>query len=237
MSARDQSLFVATMSYHLGHSLYQRCARLRSLCRRGHPAVRVRRARTAPAFRARGARAVHARTRSRYRAWVDPANAFYQRSLGADLFVAPGWRLDGPAGTRWYANGVPDLAMRAALRSGFGNRARWTASSCGANSCLRRSIRRREPQRGRARHRAAAPVAGSVRNVADASRRRCRSHRARPNWSRACRDGATGSGTTRRRRAPRSDRNRGVSEPLCAPRIATDARADSGAHCNVRLLK
>jgi ABC-type nitrate/sulfonate/bicarbonate transport system substrate-binding protein len=50
---------------------------------------------------------------------VGVANALYQRSQGADLFIVGGWRLEGPAGTRWYARPGTELTALRGTKAGI----------------------------------------------------------------------------------------------------------------------
>lgn len=108
MSTLDQPLLVATMGYHVGHTVSVHVAREQGFFREeslgdfefdGRGLL--------PRLFEREALAL-----SMYERGVDlalgagPATAFYQRLKGEDLYIVGGWRLDGPAGTRWYGTGA-----------------------------------------------------------------------------------------------------------------------------------
>lgn len=111
MSTHDQPLFIATMGYHVGHTISVHVANEQHYFQeegldafdfdgRGLLPRRFEREALALTMQERG---------------VDIAlgagvgTAFYQRSIGADLYVVGGWRLDGPAGSRWYSRTVTEL--------------------------------------------------------------------------------------------------------------------------------
>jgi ABC-type nitrate/sulfonate/bicarbonate transport system substrate-binding protein len=111
VSTRDQSLFIATMGYHVGHMISVQVAReQRYYHEEGLEAFEFDGRGLLPRRFEREALALTMKERG-----VDIAlgagvgTAFYQRSVGADLYIVGGWRLDGPAGSRWYSRTVTDL--------------------------------------------------------------------------------------------------------------------------------
>ena len=112
MSARDQTLLIATMGYHVGHTASINVGRDQGYFREeGIPDFEFDGRGLLPRVYEREVLALSMQERG-----VDVAlgvglgSAFYQRSLGADLYIVGGWRLDGPAGTRWYTRSIKDLA-------------------------------------------------------------------------------------------------------------------------------
>lgn len=140
MSALDQSLFVATVNYHVGHAISIRAAEDRGFFReegltdylfdgRGMLPMPFEREALGLTMEQRGVDVAVA---------VTAAAALYQRALGADLFIVGGWRLDGPAGTRWYsATPMRDLGALRGKRIGVRERAALDALFLGRE--LRRS--------------------------------------------------------------------------------------------------
>lgn len=107
MSTLDQPMLVATMGYHVGHTVSVYVAQEQGFFRdeglanfefdgRGLLPRPFEREALALSMYERGVDLALG---------ADPATVFYQRLKGADLYVVGGWRLDGPAGTRWYGTG------------------------------------------------------------------------------------------------------------------------------------
>lgn len=118
MSGVDQPLFLATVNYHVGHTLSIRIAEEQDFFRqegftnylfdgRGMVPGPFERDVLALIMEERGVDVALG---------VGIAAALHQRAASADLFIVAGWRLDGPAGTRWYgATPFTDLhALRGA---------------------------------------------------------------------------------------------------------------------------
>jgi ABC-type nitrate/sulfonate/bicarbonate transport system substrate-binding protein len=109
VSAREQELLIATVNYHVGHTISIRVAEQEGYFREeGLERYAYESAGLVPAPFERDALGL-----AMVEHGVDIAAAvkvsavLYQRSLGADLYIVGGWRIDGPAGTKWY--GRPDL--------------------------------------------------------------------------------------------------------------------------------
>jgi ABC-type nitrate/sulfonate/bicarbonate transport system substrate-binding protein len=116
VSSLDQPLLLATVNYHVGHTMSIRVAEERGFFREEGFSDYVFADRgMLPGPFERDALAL-----SMDEHGVDVAlgagiaAALHQRAAGADLFIVAGWRLDGPAGTRWY--GVPPFNAVGALR-------------------------------------------------------------------------------------------------------------------------
>jgi ABC-type nitrate/sulfonate/bicarbonate transport system substrate-binding protein len=116
VSGIDQPLFLATVNYHVGHTMSIRVAEEQGFFREeGFTDYLFDGLGMLPGPFERDALALSMEERG-----VDVAlgagitAALQQRVAGADLFIAGGWRLDGPAGTRWY--GVPPFSRVPGLR-------------------------------------------------------------------------------------------------------------------------
>jgi ABC-type nitrate/sulfonate/bicarbonate transport system substrate-binding protein len=116
VSGVDQPLLLATVNYHIGHTLSIRIAEEQRLFREEGFTDYVFDGRgLLPGPFERDALALMMEERGVDLALgVGIAAALHQRAAGADLFIAAGWRLDGPAGTRWY--GAPPFTSLHALR-------------------------------------------------------------------------------------------------------------------------
>lgn len=102
MSALDQSLLIATVNYHVGHTMTIRVAEEKGYFReeglkehvfdsRGLMPVPLEREGLALAMEERGVDIA---------AGASLGAALYARAAGADVFIVGGWRYDGPAGCR-----------------------------------------------------------------------------------------------------------------------------------------
>jgi ABC-type nitrate/sulfonate/bicarbonate transport system substrate-binding protein len=122
MSTADQPLLIATMGYHVGHTVSIRVGQEQGYFREeglaefdfdgyGLLPRRFEREALALSMEERGVDIA-----------LGAGAAFHQRSIGADLFIVGGWRLDGPAGTRWYGREQTALARLRGAKAGIRER-------------------------------------------------------------------------------------------------------------------
>jgi ABC-type nitrate/sulfonate/bicarbonate transport system substrate-binding protein len=125
MSIAGQQLLLATANYHVGHSISVRVAEAQGYCREeGFERYDFDPAGACPGPFERDALGLIMEERG-----IDivlgarTTSILHQRSLGADLFIVGCWRLDGPAGSRWYgARHLKSLADARGARIGIRER-------------------------------------------------------------------------------------------------------------------